>query len=203
MSHEVLFIVDTSYSVKSYIKPYVDAINGIVGIQKQLAPDSLLTFVTFNKSHKFLCTREKVTSIPEITPEQLNCDGLTALYDCVVRILGRSMKFRNVIQSMPPVCIILTDGEDNSSRYVSDGLCATQIALAKSVGYYFIFLGTTKKSVRIGKQLGCQSCILYQPTQSSFEKVVFSIRKMFQNPASVDRELDLRDLTESMHEMKI
>lgn len=199
---EVLLIVDSSYSVKSYVQPYLNAVNEIINVQKELAPDSLLSFATFNHRPSWFCNRQQVSTLKEITSDNFKPEGLTALYDSLAGIIHRMISFQKTIKSFPPICIILTDGEDNTSSRVDARLCAMQIHIAKAQGYKFIFLGTTEKAVQIGREMGCQTCILYNTTETSLARIGGTIAKLFQQPIQ-KVDIDLRDITASFADMKM
>ena len=199
----VLFIVDNSYSTNKYLKLYLDAVNGIINLQKKLYPQSLLTFATFNIKYNFHCVRKEISTLTrDMNSDDFKCDGITALYDCVTIILNNTIKFHNEIQTGPSLCIILTDGEDNASRKTNMRQCALQIAIAKSQGYKFIFLGTTEKSVEIGKRMGCEITILYEPSKKSLDNVLDIFTELLQHP-NQKIDLDLREITQGICDMKM
>lgn len=199
---DILFIIDNSISTFLCAELYIKTINMIIETQKRLAPDSLLSLVTFNDKIRYHYIRKRVADIEPLTKAKFDSQGMTALYDSVTNILHKVMNFQKNINCNPPLCIILTDGEDNSSRRIDARLCAIQIEFAKASGYHIVFLGTTEPAVKKGKMIGCQTCILYELTKSSLERVIQSITHIYKNPTQ-NFDLDLRDITMLFENMSI
>jgi hypothetical protein len=128
--------------------------------------------------------------------DDLNPSGLTAFYDNVTITINKMCSFYKKTLQQYPIVIILTDGDDTCSKTLSMRDTAVQIALAKQIGWYFIFLGVTENSINIGRQIGCDICIKYTCSENSFEKIPNIIGKLLEGNNNIDT--DIIDLTDSM-----
>jgi len=201
----VILVIDTSHSVLQYVTPYLQTINTIIEIQKKINPENLLSVVTFSNRIDYLCLNKPVKNITSpISVQDLNIQGNTALYDSVVAILGNLHKFHDKTKMRTETqVIILTDGLDTCSRFTQPKHLAFQIAKSQALGWKFTFLGTTEDSMNLGRILGCNVCVLYNTIESSFNRIGNVVEDLLQARIPSNVDVDLRDLTEAMSDMKL
>jgi uncharacterized protein YegL len=197
----IVFIIDKSASVQPYIEPYVNAINGFI---KNVDPNSHLTTITFNNSINFLCLNLPLSQLDRpLNSEDINPSGPTAFYDCIVSAINRLHTFYVKTTQNPPIVIILTDGEDTCSKLITKTQVALQIAIAKKYGWQFIFLGVTENSMNIGREIGCNVCIIYNTTEKSFSEIPNVLSMLIKARNIPNLDLDIRDLSDSFSDIKI
>lgn len=204
MNNSIIFIIDNSCSVQPYLNSYTNAINGIVNLQKNENPNTLLTCVTFNDNINYLCINKPIREINrEVSGDDIRPTGLTAFYDNVSAILRNMSEFFNNNKQRPPVVIILTDGDDTSSRNLRERQTMLQVQMCKANGWKFIFLGITETSIKLGKYLGFDVCILYNTKEQSFKDIPETVSHLIKDPTIGQVDIDIRDLTDIMDNMHI
>lgn len=199
----IVFIIDASLSVLYNFKAYMSIVNGILGC---MGPNDTVSCVTFNEKATYFSVNN--LGKRELTESDISPSGGTALYDQVCNILRKLGKFQenNLIWGStltPTLAIILTDGEDTCSKLLSAKHLALQIATNRRVGWKFVFLGLTQNSARLGREVGCDTCIFYDMTEASQKAIISFIRESLDRKAIPVADLDLRALEEGMAEMKL
>ena len=136
----------------------------------------------------------------DLSRETLNLNGLTSFYDSVYTIIDRMLAiFLNNRQS-PPIVIIITDGDDTSSKYVAQEQLVTQINIAKNYGWQFIFFGMTDRSMIVGRHLNFNTCVQY--SSDSLVKIPFLIESLI-NQRVPTTDLDIRGLEQTFQKMDL
>lgn len=204
MSENLIFIIDRSSSVQPYALAYLETIDSIVQAQKNTNPKTLLTCALFNESIHYVCVNVPLSNLNQLMNiNDLKPCGMTAFYDNVSAIIRKLMGFFSLNRQKAPTVIILTDGDDTCSKIVSLKQTALQISMAKAKGWQFIYLGITENSVRIGRELGCNTCILYTCSENGFAKIPATVAKLLDKKQIPDTNIDISDLSDSLMEVKI
>jgi hypothetical protein len=112
-SNHLVLILDESGSMNTIRSDIIGGVNGFVAKQKTFEPhrncDIDFTFAKFSEVTKVVYTMP-LQYVPEVTEEEYGPSGCTALYDAVGITLEPFKDEYNV------VVMIVTDGEENSSR---------------------------------------------------------------------------------------
>lgn len=138
-------------SIQEYIKPVVAepglevSLNafGNVGYAKTPAYVNESTF-------EFLRTRSDITDFEEIKIDELSPRGSTPLYDATANLI-RVAEYED---SEKTVIIIMTDGEENTSRSETLGSIRKKIELCKSRGWEVVFLGAEFNAETTARNFG-------------------------------------------------
>lgn len=199
----LIFIIDNSLSTSYYSEQYTSAINGIINFQKNINPNSSLSLITFNETINYIYVNTNINSVEPIDVKKLNPSGCTAFYDNFIAIINTLKKNYDKNSSNPPIVIILTDGEDNCSKKTEQGHVWLQINIVKAYGWKFVYLGTTEISVKIGRNIGCNACVLYETSEKSFAEISKVVGGLLNVKVKDDIDIDIRDLTNSMDNIKI
>jgi len=115
-----VFVVDTSYSVSTYINELNTAFNDFTeSMQKSHVADKLfVSIVEFDKNVRVSSGFRPVTSIP-IMDFSKNLGAWTSLYDAVHTGLKNALDYRENLENSgvetKTLLFVITDGEDNSS----------------------------------------------------------------------------------------
>jgi VWFA-related protein len=104
------FVFDTSSSMKNRIMPSVDAIQRFL---KTATPDDEFSFVQFSDKPEFVLDFTKDTDQILKAVGSAQPEGWTALNDAIVLAAQHMKKAHNTRKAL----VVLTDGEDNNSRY--------------------------------------------------------------------------------------
>lgn len=199
----IIFIIDNSISTYGYAKQYIQAINGIINFQKNINPNTSLSLITFNNSIDYIYVNANINSVEPIDIKKLNPSGCTAFYDNFIAIINTLKKFYDKNLSNPPIVIILTDGVDNYSKKTREEHVLLQINLTKAYGWKFVYLGTTEKSVKIGRNIGCNACVLYKTSEKSFTELSRVVGGLLNDKVKNDIDIDIRHLINSIDNIKI
>ncbi len=116
-----VFVVDTSYSVSTYVKELNAAFNDFTeSMQKSHVADKLfVSIVEFDKRVRVSSGFRPVTSVP-VMDFSKNLGGWTSLYDAVFTGLTNALDYRENLENSgvetKTLLFVITDGEDNSSQ---------------------------------------------------------------------------------------
>lgn len=195
----IILFVDTSGSIANFKQNYTQAVLNIIEKLKQINSDIFLTLVLFNENAQTLCLHQPIRTcdfLKEIVP-----NGNTALYDCVSVTLNKMKKYYDKTFIEPPIVIILTDGDDSCSKLTNERLLALEINMLKAYGWKFVYLGIEEKAVILGRQMGCNVCVLYDTSVKSLESIGQIIYEIVENKVRIDIDIDLRTLTNAFEKM--
>jgi hypothetical protein len=179
---DVLLIVDTSLSVKQYVKPYSELVNNILKTYKEA---STVSVCTFSYTSNVIVKDARPDTIPEIP---IIPTGTTSLYDSISEILCK-------FDDRPRLVIILTDGDDNSSGYCNVHTLTDRVAMFKAKGWKFVFLGLDIHSMEIGKHIGFNVCVLYS---TDFTRITELLSSLSYNNIKDREEYDISQCFSSM-----
>lgn len=199
---DLILIVDTSYSIQNYIHDYLKMVNKIIELHYSYFPQNTSTLYTFNDNNEQIYLNRHFSTLRPITKSDIPIKGTTSLYDNLGVIITKMMMFRGKTNQEPPIVVILTDGEDNSSRKLNINDVSGQIQISRCGDWKYIFLGMSEDAIKKGKFMGVNSSILYNDNPNSFNTVCEVIKTIFSKNA-FDIDADVRFLEESMEKMSI
>jgi hypothetical protein len=169
-TQDMIFILDESGSMGSMGTEPKDSVNRIVKEQKALnIPGSKFTLVKFNNNVKIVYDDVPLEDMPEYT--DYNPSDMTALYDAIgIAITNKMSKgegnYNNVI------CVILTDGLENCSRYYSLNNPDKDKSIKKLIkkmednySWNFIYAAANQDAFGVGQTMGLNNCTNWTPTQ--------------------------------------
>ena len=114
MKHiHIIFLIDCSYSMSSYLNCIINNINNFVKKNKNV-PNLFLSVVSFSKNINFIIKLQSIDKVEEFNISQFDMSGLTSLYDSICDILVIFQDF-NKNSECKQNLLIISDGEDNSS----------------------------------------------------------------------------------------
>jgi uncharacterized protein YegL len=130
--------------------------NSFMNKQKEVKEDEAsVSFLKFNTSVKTVFECVPVTKVPDLTTVSYIPDGYTALYDAIaqgVRVAEkRESEFDRVI------CVVMTDGEENSSRETTKEQVRNIITSKEAKGNWtFVYIGENPErwAKETGQSLG-------------------------------------------------
>lgn len=120
---ELVFILDKSGSMGGLEEDTIGGYNAMLKKQKMLAGDCRITTVLFNNGYELLHDRVDIKEVRPITTKEYQVGGTTALLDAIGMTI---YKVDHIQKDMNEECcsenvmfVIITDGEENSSREYS------------------------------------------------------------------------------------
>lgn len=156
---ELVFILDKSGSMSGLEKDTIGGFNAMLKKQKALEGECYITTVLFDHNYQLLHDRIDLKGVREITEKEYEVGGTTALLDAIGRTIN---KIKNAQKNTAEdyraekvLFVIITDGEENSSREYSLGKIKGLIEeQKKEYGWEFIFLGANIDAVETAGQMG-------------------------------------------------
>lgn len=156
---ELVFILDKSGSMKGMEKDTIGGYNSMLGNQKSVEGEALITTVLFDNNYELLHDRVDIRAVKPITEKEYHVGGLTALVDAVGKtvdkIINAQKNTAEDYRAEKVMFVIITDGEENASREYSAAKVKARIERQKSeYGWEFIFLGANIDAVENARHFG-------------------------------------------------
>ena len=148
---DVIVILDESGSMGSLGDEPRQGINSFCEKQKE-AGEFNVTIVTFNT--EVTTHYDRVDSKEFTGLEKFNPNGMTALHDAICLTIN-NFKEKNE-KSGKVIVLIVTDGEENSSREYNRHSTKDLITKMEQKGWLFVYLGANQDSITVAKNIGIQ-----------------------------------------------
>ena len=156
---ELVFILDKSGSMSGLEKDTIGGYNSMLTKQQAVEGDCRITTVLFNHNYELLHDRIDIRAVGSITLEEYKVGGSTALLDAIGKTI---QKISNVQKhtaenycAKKVMFVIITDGEENSSRRYSIGKIKAEIERQKTkYGWEFLFLGANIDAIETADNFG-------------------------------------------------
>lgn len=156
---ELVFILDRSGSMSGLERDTIGGYNSM--LEKQQAEDGecVITTALFDNEYELLHDRIDIRAVKPITSKEYRVGGSTALLDAVGATITKiDAVQRNTAEEYRAehvMFVIITDGEENSSREFSAKQVKRMIETHKSeFGWEFIFLGANIDAVETARSYG-------------------------------------------------
>lgn len=147
-----VMLLDESGSMSDNRNSILDAVNSLINDQKKLShtlnDDATLTIIKFANEGRTLIKNESFKTINNLSLEQYNPDGGTALYDAIGMGINQHEDEKNVVM------VIVTDGEENCSKHHTHSNIMMKIETKKEMGWNFIYLANDLSVSQRGASLG-------------------------------------------------
>ena len=156
---ELVFIIDKSGSMGGLETDTIGGYNAMLKKQQAVEGECHITTVLFDNDTELLHDRIDIKAVSPITDKQYSVGGSTALLDAIgsaVHKIGNVQKHTaDDYQAEKVMIIIITDGQENSSREYSSAQVKTLIEQKKeNCGWEFIFLGANIDAVETARDFG-------------------------------------------------
>lgn len=156
---ELVFILDKSGSMSGLETDTIGGYNSMLEKQKAVEGECRITTVLFDNKYELLHDRIDIRAVSPITEKEYQVGGSTALLDAIGRTIhkiGNAQKHTaNDYRAEKVLFVIITDGEENSSReYSAEKIKALIEQQKKNYGWEFIFLGANIDAVETAGRFG-------------------------------------------------
>lgn len=156
---ELVFILDKSGSMGGLEKDTIGGYNSMLKKQKAVEGECRITTVLFDNRVELLHDRIDIRAVSPITEKEYCVGGSTALLDAIgttIHKIGNVQRnTADDYRAEKVMFVIITDGEENSSREYSSDKVKAQIERQKSkYGWEFIFLGANIDAVETARRFG-------------------------------------------------
>lgn len=163
---EIIFIIDKSGSMQPLVDDTIGGFNGFLKEQRCVDGEAFLTTVLFSGCHEKLHDHLDIHEIPELTKDQYTAGGMTAMLDAVGETINETQqRIDNTPENERPahvICVITTDGHENSSTSFSKSEVQRMIEhQTKGHGWQFIFLGANMDAISEAASLGITHSATY------------------------------------------
>jgi hypothetical protein len=159
-------------------------------------PDCDMTVVIFDHEYTVLESNVPVDEVKPLTDKTFVPRGATALLDAVGRAICEVGSHEKVI------VVILTDGQENSSKEFSGQSIKSLIEEKTEGGWEFIYLSSNMSAVTDGESIGIKSANIVKTnatqegTRSSYD-VTSEVTRHYTEMGRIDRMIDGMPLQEA------
>jgi uncharacterized protein YegL len=159
---EIACILDRSGSMSGIIDEAIGGLNKFIDDQKALDGDANVTIALFDDRYKVIYDNVDIQTIPTITRDMYNPCGMTALYDSIGKTMTsigeRLAKTSEEDRPEKVMIVILTDGQENSSREYSASKIAEMIThQEEKYSWAFVYLASNVDAMATGSAFGMRS----------------------------------------------
>ncbi len=156
---ELVFILDRSGSMAGLEGDTIGGYNAMLEKQKAVEGECRITTVLFDNFYELLHDRIDIRAVKAITGDEYFVRGATALLDAIGASINKiATAERNTAEDFRAekvMFVIITDGEENSSReYTSQKVKSLIEKQKRKHGWEFIFLGANIDAVETAKKFG-------------------------------------------------
>lgn len=177
---ELVFILDKSGSMAGLENDTIGGFNSMLQKQKTVDGECRITTVLFSSGCTLLHDRIDIRAVAPMTDREYYVGGSTALLDAIGSTIDKLVTVqKNTAEDYRAdqvMFVIITDGEENSSRRYSAEQVRRMITHEKEkYGWEFIFLGANIDAVQTASAFGISAdrAVDYVPdargTQLNFE----------------------------------
>ena len=141
MKSLVLIIIDESGSMSGRTQEVLDGFNRFIDDQKKIETDSARLFlIKFSSAFQWIHSGTVLEEVPPLSAETYCPNGSTALFDAVAEGIRVADQQKDSEERV--ICVIMTDGQENSSRQTNSAKVKELITDHESGGdWTFVYIG--------------------------------------------------------------
>jgi len=179
---ELVFILDKSGSMGGLETDTIGGYNAMLAKQQAVKGECLITTALFDNNYELLHDRIDIKAVSPITEKEYQVGGSTALLDAIggtIHKIGNAQKnTADDYRAEKVMFVIITDGEENSSReYLAEQIKQMIERQKTRYRWEFIFLGANIDAVETAGRFGI-SADRAQNYHSDSEGVELNFRVM-------------------------
>jgi hypothetical protein len=148
---KIVMIIDESGSMDVIRDDIIGSVNSFVsGQQKEKGTvPTTFTLIKFNNSVKTIINNKELSDVKKLEREDYVPGGGTALFDAIGNTIKKWNKVKNVLM------VIVTDGQENSSKYYSKDEINEMIKDKKTNnGWTYVYLSNDLSVAEQGNEIG-------------------------------------------------
>ena len=158
-STELVFILDKSGSMAGLENDTIGGFNSMLEKQRKVDGECRITTVLFDNRYELLHDRIDIRAVSPMTDREYQVGGSTALLDAIGQTVHKLAAVqKNTAEEYRAehvMFVIITDGEENSSREYSAQKVKTMIEEEREkYGWEFVFLGANIDAVETAGRFG-------------------------------------------------
>ena len=168
-----VFLLDRSGSMESCCIDTIDGFNTFIESQRQFG--GTMTLCLFDDQFETVYEKMPIADVPQLTEYTFVPRGGTALHDAMGQVLKMNL-------SDDAMVIILTDGDENSSRTYTSAHVKDLVNLKP---WKFVYLGANQDAVLAATNLGIKTSLEYDVTRTPelFADLSQTVSNYTQNPS--------------------
>jgi len=156
---ELVFILDKSGSMSGLENDTIGGFNSMLEKQKAVGGECRITTVLFDNRYNLLHDRIDIRAVSPMTEKEYFVGGSTALLDAIGTTINKLVSVQKNtaehFRAEKVMFVIITDGEENSSREYSANKVREMIEHEKAkYSWEFIFLGANIDAVQTASRFG-------------------------------------------------
>ena len=152
------FVLDKSGSMETIRAATISGFNEFKNDQAREAGSAVMTLTLFDTGFKTVASAVPVRDILDLDGASYAPNGGTALYDAVGNTLALTDAYVAKCRPDQVLFVIMTDGEENSSReFDRDRIFGLIEERQRNAGYEFIYLGANQDSYLVGQAMGIRA----------------------------------------------
>lgn len=169
---DITVVLDRSGSMTALVADTIGGYNTFLKAQKEAPGEAKLTLVQFDTEYEFLEQGVEIKNAKPLNSKRYVPRGSTALLDAIGRSINEAgARFEAMDESERPdmvVFVILTDGEENSSREFAKAQIKSMIEHQTEVyKWSFVYLGANQDSFSEAGGMGIGAATTMNLTNNS------------------------------------
>jgi len=149
------FVLDKSGSMSSIREATISGFNEFKNDQAAEDGNAFFTLTLFDTLFETVCEAVPIREVPDLDHRSYEPGGMTALYDAIGHTIRVSDDFVAANKPDQVLFVIMTDGEENSSReFTRDRIFQMIQDRQNLASYEFIYLGANQDSYASGHDMG-------------------------------------------------
>ena len=156
---EIVCIIDKSGSMDSVRKDAIGGFNSFIDSQKKVPGDAVLSLILFDTAYEVCYEGKNIQEVLDLNDASYVPCGCTALLDAVGKAINSTgTRLSNMPEQDRPskvIFVILTDGEENSSREFTKARINNMITHQKDIyKWEFIYLAANQDAIQEAYKIG-------------------------------------------------
>lgn len=185
---DLVFILDKSGSMSGFESDTIGGFNSVLSENRDKKGNVFITTVLFNNKMAILHNREPIQKVSNLTLDDYQVGGNTALLDAVGDSIIKMQENRKITKNNNVLFVIITDGEENSSREYSQAKIKSMIKSAETEDKWdFIFLGANIDAITAADNIGISpsKATGYVQDKSGYDKAYKAVNKAVESKKSM------------------
>lgn len=155
MNTEILCILDRSGSMTTIKNDTIGGFNSFIKDQKEVEGAARLTLAQFDGQYEIVYQGLDIQEVPNLDSTVFVPRGSTALLDAIGKTLTeQKARIQKDAWADKVIVVILTDGEENSSREYNFDTIKTLTQSAQNEQWSFIYLGANQDAFSVAANFG-------------------------------------------------
>lgn len=155
----ITIILDRSGSMESVKDETITGFNSFLKSQKKESGEARLSLIQFDHEYEVVYLNKSLPAVSDLNAETYQPRGYTALLDAIGRTINEvGAKLAQTAESERPnkvLFVIITDGEENSSREFNKAKINEMITHQKQkYSWEFLFIGANQDAIAEAQNLG-------------------------------------------------